>query len=282
MAKDPTKEELAQKILLEKSLKIKMRKFFKQLNSDVGIIWSNSGALPDFEFYESDLSAILREHYRRVGNIFSEKIRNDIFNKYHLEDLELKQSIADELSVEDIEEEESRIEAAVLAALLGYIALHSVEQARFILNTTNGEYNKLLDKIISNSAEQGLTLTREQVSQELQTGFDEKIEGRVDSISLTETQNMAERSKLTEALVLIGSALLVGGALVGETILKTWHAILDDRVRDHHADASGQTVMVTDAFIVKGEQLMHPGDTSLGASADNVINCRCGTSFSVI
>nr|DAL87867.1 MAG TPA: portal [Caudoviricetes sp.] len=56
---------------------------------------------------------------------------------------------------------------------------------------------------------------------------------------------------------------------------KIWHCTYDSRTRHAHAEADGQTVKFTDPFIVGGEELMFPGDTSHGASADNVIQCRC-------
>lgn len=63
---------------------------------------------------------------------------------------------------------------------------------------------------------------------------------------------------------------------------KRWLTSRDARVRrptpsspfDHHA-AEGQTVPVDQPFIVSGEALMFPGDSSRGASIGSLINCRC-------
>lgn len=54
---------------------------------------------------------------------------------------------------------------------------------------------------------------------------------------------------------------------------KQWLAAIDNRTRDAHAEAHGQTVGLDEAFQVGGESLMFPGDPN--GSADNVINCRC-------
>lgn len=59
------------------------------------------------------------------------------------------------------------------------------------------------------------------------------------------------------------------------TISKTWVTVGDTKVRDAHMRANGQTVEVTQPFQVGGELLKYPGDTSLGASFANIINCRC-------
>ena len=54
---------------------------------------------------------------------------------------------------------------------------------------------------------------------------------------------------------------------------KVWFTALDERVRTWHIDAHEQKVLVSEPFIVNGEELMYPRDFS--GSAENVINCRC-------
>lgn len=63
---------------------------------------------------------------------------------------------------------------------------------------------------------------------------------------------------------------------------KRWLTSRDARVRRptpsspfDHASAEGQTVAVHAPFIVSGEALMFPGDSSRGASISNLVNCRC-------
>lgn len=57
--------------------------------------------------------------------------------------------------------------------------------------------------------------------------------------------------------------------------MKEWLASPDGSVRETHAAASGQVVGVEEAFEVGGFKLMFPGDSSLGAPADETVNCRC-------
>lgn len=61
----------------------------------------------------------------------------------------------------------------------------------------------------------------------------------------------------------------------GVPMEKTWNSLGDAFVRESHADADGQTVEQDQDFVVGGEYLGWPGDISKGASAENVINCRC-------
>ena len=62
---------------------------------------------------------------------------------------------------------------------------------------------------------------------------------------------------------------------MGIKLPKRWVAVKDSRTRDIHGKADGQTVDSDKPFIVGGEKLMFPGDTS-SASGWNLYNCRCG------
>lgn len=79
---------------------------------------------------------------------------------------------------------------------------------------------------------------------------------------------------------------MAAGAKEAGVLKKTWVTTLDERTRRgergyDHASAHLQTVPFSDAFFVSGEFLNHPGDTTLGAGAGNVVNCRCVTFYSV-
>lgn len=67
----------------------------------------------------------------------------------------------------------------------------------------------------------------------------------------------------------------------GMVIGKVWQAAdQEDRTRPGHKDADGQTVPLDEPFSVANkdgqlEMLLFPGDDSLGATASNLIQCRC-------
>jgi uncharacterized protein with gpF-like domain len=63
---------------------------------------------------------------------------------------------------------------------------------------------------------------------------------------------------------------------------KTWNSLGDTFVREDHADADGQTVEQDQDFEIGGEYLGWPGDISKGATAGNVINCRCFITWDVV
>lgn len=68
-----------------------------------------------------------------------------------------------------------------------------------------------------------------------------------------------------------------------EAVTRIWRSAGDDRVRHTHADMNGQQVQGLDAPFQSssGALLKFPGDTSLGAGAAEVINCRCDTDYRI-
>lgn len=56
---------------------------------------------------------------------------------------------------------------------------------------------------------------------------------------------------------------------------KRWDTMKDNLVRHSHVMADGQEVAITEAFTVGGSKMYYPMDSSLGAGADEIVNCRC-------
>jgi F like protein len=56
---------------------------------------------------------------------------------------------------------------------------------------------------------------------------------------------------------------------------KTWWSAHDKRVRPTHRAVHGTTIAMSETFTVGESQMRRPGDDSLGASAQEIINCRC-------
>ena len=71
----------------------------------------------------------------------------------------------------------------------------------------------------------------------------------------------------------------VAAEKMGIKIRRRWSCSKDSRTRHAHGMADGQIVEGTKTpFIVGGEKLMFPADTSMGASGWNIYNCRCTVS----
>lgn len=76
-----------------------------------------------------------------------------------------------------------------------------------------------------------------------------------------------------------GTAHDVAGALhlSGVNMTKTWLSTDDERTRDSHVDADGQTVAYDQPFSVGDAELMFPGDPD--GPPEEVVNCRCTQTY---
>ena len=90
----------------------------------------------------------------------------------------------------------------------------------------------------------------------------------------------SERIARTEIISAGRSGQYHGDKQSGMVIGKEWKAAHQDRTRAGHLEADAQKVAFENPFYVANadgqlEPLLFPGDTSYGASASNIINCRC-------
>jgi len=110
----------------------------------------------------------------------------------------------------------------------------------------------------------------------------------IDEMSKRIRKVLNNQTKYTSAR--IARTEVTGSMNYGQQITRTeigidkkwWISTIDARTRGmkpgdkfNHLAADGQIVKNEAAYTVSGEKLLHPGDNSLGASAGNVIHCRC-------
>jgi len=88
---------------------------------------------------------------------------------------------------------------------------------------------------------------------------------------------MARRIAQTETTQMFNGGSQKGYELSTVVGGKQWIANLQGNPRPAHEDAHLQVVPVKKPFIVDNETLMFPGDTTMGASPGNTINCHCCT-----
>ena len=60
---------------------------------------------------------------------------------------------------------------------------------------------------------------------------------------------------------------------------KTWVSMGDQNVRQTHRDVDGTTLPIAEPFVVGDSLMMYPLDTSLDASAEEIVNCRCTVEY---
>ena len=110
----------------------------------------------------------------------------------------------------------------------------------------------------------------------------DQIAHRVDQVlTYTGSENWPDRARLiaqTETTRHFSSSMLAHALLVEKqdkrSLMKRWDTIMDDRERDAHRHANGQTVPLGQPFLVEGFPMMHPGDPK--APPGLVCGCRCG------
>lgn len=115
---------------------------------------------------------------------------------------------------------------------------HSTDFANWVQQTTENEFNKGTDAETIFSAD------------------------RIRDIARTESNGIADAATLD-------------GYYRAGCQNKMWVSYRDKKVRATHKEADGQIVPLNQPFVVGDSLLMFPHDTSLGASASEIINCRC-------
>lgn len=255
--------ELKLKLALEKKLKRKLEGYnFSVVDSFKSHYMQNGGGL-NINAFNDELTGILANHWREVGLIFGDLIGPRLPKDIAKTDGERK----------------------VIAEALSLWQLHKVPlHARQINATTQDDIGKALEKAEEDELAQGLIGVERQrvVGAVAANHLRQSLNGRLLSTAITETQIPAETAKATEAQVLTGiPPRISGNTRRASKLKKRWDSVGDSLVRPWHLDADGQTVPENEPFVVGGEQLMQPGDDSLGASAKNIINCRCGAEYDV-
>ena len=141
----------------------------------------------------------------------------------------------------------------------GFLQTYIIFRISEVLSTGINRVNDLIFK------QRGLGLSDEQITQLIRSV---DLELRANTIARTEVTNAMSKSQL---LALESSGL---------NWQKAWKAIRDDRTRDAHLFTNPKLfIPIKDNFIINGQQLAYPGDSTQGASMSNTINCRCRLTF---
>ncbi|MCH7909721.1 MAG: hypothetical protein IIB38_08905 [Candidatus Hydrogenedentes bacterium] len=93
----------------------------------------------------------------------------------------------------------------------------------------------------------------------------------------------AERIARTEIIAASNFGTMEGAKATGLKMKKKWLTTPPDgRVRGSHGTVNGQKRSLDKPFNVGGSSLMHPGDFTLGADPDEIVNCRCTILLEVV
>lgn len=135
-----------------------------------------------------------------------------------------------------------------------------------------GHYGKRLSRTLSSALSEGLT--ERQLARKMDGWF-------------TDYRNQSQaiaRTEVNSALNFSGNEAMRTAFKEGVNVRSRWVTMDDGRVRQgvdslyDHASADGLEIIPgSDVFVVSGESLEYPGDSSNGASVGNIVNCRCTT-----
>lgn len=249
-------QDLSVTLRLEAKFRPELRKYNNQVVRAFRAEYIKSGNVINLALFDDQLEQLLANHYDRVSGVFNDRISPEL-----------------PLDVATTEGERE----VITAALLIWIASRAKEQAEIINGTTQEEAGlsieqALDDEIVRTSPDR---ITAAAVAAVF---LNRKLRARETATVMTETGTVVEAAKATEAEVLLGLPPTIGGGSPRRSkVAKEWWSVGDSVVRPAHLSADGQTVPVGEPFTVGGEKLMQPKDMSLGASIDNVANCRCSS-----
>ena len=254
------------KIKLETVFTKELTSLFNRINKENSqYILANGNHENAFRF-KSDFESVLKKHYVRVQESFSGRVENS-------------------LSEED-QELSDKEQVLFNNSLTRWRDLKASDNAFLISETNNKNFNSSLQKAKDLLIAQEEPINNYNLAVGSATFFRRYYKPRAKNIAITETQKSAETTKIMEASVLSGlppeKVLGLGSITLRTLTKKVWRTVGDSKVRSAHAFANGQRKILTDPFVVGGELLQAPGDTSLGATAWNIVGCRCSSTYEIV
>ncbi len=243
-------QELALKLKAERALGFSMRRIIRDIANDARTLYAATGRILDTSKFTDEITTTLKQHYRKVSKSVEAQTTSQIIDP----------------------EDRETAETASKESVRQFIDTEPQKRANLISDTNQKQLDASFEKSLITAALAGTVLSskelNKQVSKEASNDFKDKgLNRATNTIAPTETQNAAEGTKHTEQVAVAAAISII--------LKKEWRTILDGKERDSHHEADGQTVSIIMPFNVGGELLMFPGDTSLGASPGNIINCRC-------
>ena len=130
--------------------------------------------------------------------------------------------------------------------------------------------NKRFDGMVKRAIASGKPLSNDRIERAITALQSRTLKYRGDVIARTESID-ALRAGHHEALRQATEA----GEVLDDDVTREWDSSGDARTRDTHAAADGQKRKGNAPFDVGGYQMRYPGDSSLGAPAEERVQCRC-------
>lgn len=187
-----------------------------------------------------EIEKLLQEIYTRVGLRFASATYNGLIKKK-----------ADTFS-----------EADFLAQVNEFLEAEGAELVVGITQTTKD----ILKRAVLEAQEEGFSV--QQTARFIKDKVAPLYKNRALTIARTETMAASNFGSIQGALA------------TGLDLIKEWIPATDDRTRADHINMFGKKVPMAKPFRVGSDLMMYPHDSSLGASAKNIVNCRCTVGYS--
>lgn len=137
--------------------------------------------------------------------------------------------------------------------------------------------DKRYDPLFKKALTEGRPLRADEIMKMTQRYRDKLLRYRAETIARTETHTVLNMGRYEKVLQTAERAGLDASAITA-----VWRASNDARTRDTHGAMRNQRRIAGQPFRTGGgHQMRYPGDRSLGAPAEEIINCRCSLTFKV-
>ncbi len=275
-------------IKLEKQVQPVIKRLLRTIGKDATARYISKRIVINTDNYESDITTILRGHYRKVINKFgfgireqfNMPIRKDINSDFNEKATIYTNNHSEDQAVVIMNTQQDVVERNVNKALFAVLLLLETPQEQL-------DALRLLPQSIQRQQMQFLidtnqTITRamkdREFAKQMDIAFAQSSEGRSGVIATTETNDSANFATTTEAEVITApqnrdEAIAAGIAVA--LLQKQWVTVRDNKVRSTHVAADRQIVPIGSTFIVGGARLRFPTDSTLGAPPRETVNCRC-------
>lgn len=263
-------EELEQqKFKYDVSLTSAMRKIFDDMAKEVPNAYKHGGeemALSKIEEYESEMKAVLIEHYTNVFNDIGQREYDHLINRF---------KTMPQYEVKHEQKLFSIWQVIFASTFMQWIQTTCADRVTNVSDTTK----KRIKKLFKDMHEEFLTDNRapslDNIAKELKKKFKDFSRYRAYMIARTETAS-ATNSARYQAQQLAQQQIQEGTGK-GVEIKRRWLTAKDERVRKSHQFMDGQTVDLDGKFTFKsGKKIAFPSEYERGLPSET-INCRCDT-----
>ena len=148
--------------------------------------------------------------------------------------------------------------------------------ARMANYFTRARRDKRLDGIVSRAMAEGVPVKASDIDTIAARYSDRLLQLRGETIARTEAITALRAGQLESMMEAQEQA-----GFTAQESQKVWDDTGDGATRPSHRHADGQKVSIDQPFTVGGYRLMYPGDSRMGAPAEETINCRCAVRYEV-